>query len=298
MEETMPPILNGVFTALVTPFKGPNQDFAIDYDAFRALCKRQLSSGVQGLVPCGTTGETPTLTSEEWRRIITITVEEANGQVPVIAGCGTNNTRTTIENVKQAKELGADAALVVFPYYNKPNRAGHLAHVHAVCDVGLPVVLYHVPGRTGQRLSAELLEELCKIDGVIGLKEATGDVTLGLELCNRLSNTNVALLSGDDFTFATLITHGFHGVISVLSNPAPAQTVAWAVAASNGSSEDLSKYRTNLLPLVDFLFHQSNPLPCKALMNHMRLLESHARLPLVGLHHDEYSLPNGWEGLQ
>ena len=294
----MSPVLNGVFTALVTPFKGADQDFEVDYETFRTLCKRQLDSGVQGLVPCGTTGETPTLSHEEWRRVISIAVEEANGRVPVIAGCGTNNTRTTIENVTQAKELGADAALVVFPYYNKPNRDGHLAHVQAVCDVGLPVILYHVPGRTGQRLSADILEELCRVPGVIGLKEATGDVTLGLELCNRLADTNVSLLSGDDFTFATLMTHGFHGVISVLSNPAPAQTVAWATAASNGSASSLTTYRTELLPVVDFLFHQSNPLPCKSLMMHMGLLESHARLPLVSLQEGAYTLPNKWEKLQ
>lgn len=294
----MPPILNGVFTALVTPFKATNHDCIVDYETFRALCKRQLDRGVQGLVPCGTTGETPTLSNAEWQRVISIAVEEANGQVPVIAGCGTNNTRTTIDNIKQVKELGADAALVVFPYYNKPNRAGHLAHVQAVCDVGLPVVLYHVPGRTGQRLSADLLEELCRVPGVIGLKEATGDVALGLELCNRLHDTNVALLSGDDFTFAPLITHGFHGVISVLSNPAPEQTVAWATAASNGYTADLKTHRTNLLPLVEFLFHQSNPLPCKALMAAMGLLESRARLPLVGLAEGSYTLPANWRELR
>lgn len=290
--------LNGVFTALVTPFKGPENDFSVDYDAFRSLCKRQLKSGINGLVPCGTTGETPTLEHEEWQTLVSIAVEEANGKVPVIAGCGTNNTRTTVANVTEAKRLGADAALVVFPYYNKPNRVGHIAHVKAVCDVGLPVVLYHVPGRTGQRLDASLLEELCRIPGVVGLKEATGDVTLGLELCNRLADTTVSLLSGDDFTFATLMTHGFHGVISVLSNPAPAQTVAWAKAATTGTASDLVEHRTKLLPFVDFLFHQSNPLPCKSIMSDMGLLEAHARLPLVRLDKGTYTAPAGWEGLR
>ena len=151
-------------------------------------------------------------------------------------------------------------------------------------------------GAPDKRLSADILEELCRVPGVIGLKEATGDVTLGLELCNRLADTDVSL-SGDDFTFATLMTHGFHGVISVLSNPAPAQTVAWADAASNGSADALARL-FQLLPVVDFLFHQSNPLPCKSLMMQMGLLASHARLPLLALQEGAYTLPNQWEKLQ
>ena len=291
-------LLRGVFTALVTPFKSATEDFAVDVEAFRTLCKRQIESGVQGLVPCGTTGETPTLTNDEWAELISIAVEEANGHCPVIAGCGTNSTRSTVANVQQAKDLGANAALVVFPYYNKPNPSGHLAHVKAVCSVGLPVVLYHVPGRTGQRLSAELLETLCRVEGVIGLKEATGDVALGLDLCNRLADTTVSLLSGDDFTFATLMTHGFDGVISVVSNPAPAQTVAWSHDAINNNQEQLIAHRSQLLPVVEFLFQHSNPLPCKALMAQMNLLEPHARLPLMALDSDEITLPVDWETLQ
>lgn len=289
--------LHGVFTALITPFRDPSGDQAVDFETFRELCKRQLHAGVAGLVPCGTTGETPTLTNDEWEQLITIAVHEANGTVPVIAGCGTNNTRTTVQNVQRAKALGADAALVVFPYYNKPNPAGHLAHVKAVCDVGLPIVLYHVPGRTGQRLSADLLEQLCRIEGVVGLKEATGDVTLGLELCNRLSDTQISLLSGDDFTFASLVTHGFHGVISVISNPAPADTVSWYNDACTNATVNLQQHRQRLLPVVDFLFTHSNPLPCKALMTEMLLIENQARLPLVALNKDEYSLPLHWESL-
>ena len=191
--------------------------------------------------------ETPTLSNEEWRRVISIAVEEANGRVPVIAGCGTNNTRTTIENVTQAKELGADAALVVFPYYNKPNRDGHLAHVKAVCDVGLGQWFSIMCLDAPDNVCLPIYSKNCVVwMALLVSKEATGDVTLGLELCNRLADTNVSLLSGDDFTFAALMTHGFHGVISVLSNPAPAQTVAWATAASNGSAKSLTTYRTEL----------------------------------------------------
>lgn len=291
-------LLHGVYTALVTPFKSTSEEVVVDLEKFRTLCKRQLDSGVQGLVPCGTTGETPTLTNREWVQLISIAVEEANGRCPVIAGCGTNSTRSTVANVQQAKDLGADAALVVFPYYNKPNPSGHLAHVQAVCAVGLPVVLYHVPGRTGQRLSAELLETLCRVDGVVGLKEATGDVALGLDLCTRLADTNVSLLSGDDFTFATLVTHGFNGVISVVSNPAPSQTVAWYNDATENNRDQLIEHRNRLLPVVDFLFQHSNPLPCKILMAHMDLLENQARLPLVALTSKEVCLPKHWETLQ
>jgi 4-hydroxy-tetrahydrodipicolinate synthase len=290
--------LQGVFTALVTPFTQKDGQQIVDLETCRALARRQIDAGVAGLVPCGTTGETPALSHQEWRDVIQTVVQEADGAVPVIAGCGTNNTQSTIALVQEAKDLGADAALVVFPYYNKPNPAGHKAHVEAVCQVGLPVVLYHVPGRTGQRLNASLLAELCQIEGVIGLKEATGDVALGLDLCNRLAHTNVSLLSGDDFTFAPLMTHGFHGVISVLSNPAPSQTVAWATAATSGQGSTLCHHRTTLLPVVDFLFCQSNPLPCKALMTHMKLMENQARLPLMALNDTEYTLPTGWESLQ
>jgi len=271
--------LTGVFTALVTPFH--NGD--VDFDAFRMLCRRQINSGVAGLVPCGTTGETPTLTQTEWAQLITIAVQEANGKFPVIAGCGSNSTAVTVENIRQAKALGADAALVVFPYYNKPNPSGLLAHVKAACGEDLPIVLYHVPGRTGQRLGAAQLEELCRVPGVIALKEATGDVTLGQELVNRLLDSNVSLLSGDDFTFAALVAMGFDGVISVISNPAPALTAEWCAVANEGDIARLRELRTLLLPVVSTLFSSTNPLPCKAIMAQMGLLNNEARLPLQAI---------------
>ena len=269
--------LRGVYTALVTPFK----DDLVDLECFEKLCVRQINAGVAGLVPCGTTGETPALTTSEWKSVIETTVRISNGRVPVIAGCGTNATASTVSNIKMAKELGADAALVVFPYYNKPNRAGLKEHVRQACSAGLPVVLYHVPGRTGQRLNADILEELCRTPGVVGLKEATGDVTLGQELINRLADTSVSLLSGDDFTYAALVAMGFDGVISVLSNPEPEQAVAWCNAAQTGDIATLQQLRFELLPLVADLFAETNPIPCKKIMAKQGLLTYGVRLPLL-----------------
>jgi 4-hydroxy-tetrahydrodipicolinate synthase len=272
-----PPRLQGVFTALVTPFK----DNLVDIDCFVQLCTRQIDAGIAGLVPCGTTGETPALTAEEWELLIETTVRISNKRVPVIAGCGTNATASTVANIKRAQELGADAALVVFPYYNKPNRSGLVEHVRQACAVGLPIVLYHVPGRTGQRLTADVLEALCRTPGVVGLKEATGDVTLGQELINRLADTDVSLLSGDDFTYAALIAMGFDGAISVLSNPEPEQSVAWCTAAKNGDIATLQQLRFELLPMVFSLFAETNPIPCKKMMAKQGLLTYGVRLPLM-----------------
>ena len=269
--------ISGVCTALVTPFSNG----AVDLDSLQSLVERQIQAGIHGLVPCGTTGETPTLSHDEWAAVIRTTVEINHGRVPVIAGCGSNSTRQTVENIRAAKALGADAALVVFPYYNKPNAEGLQAHVNAACAEGLPIVLYHVPGRTGQRLSAAVLEQLCRTPGVVALKEATGDVTLGQDLCNRLSDTDVALLSGDDFTYAAAVAMGFAGVISVLSNPAPAQSVAWFEAARSGDIQNLRAYRQQLLPVVEALFASTNPIPCKGMMAGMGLLQNECRLPLI-----------------
>ena len=278
--------LEGVFTALVTPFDSEG----VDLECFRSLCHRQLRSGVSGLVPCGTTGETPTLNTHEWSALISCAVEvarlegELQGQYfPVIAGCGSNATSVTLDNLRAAKSVGADAALVVFPYYNKPNPEGHIKHIELCAQEGLPLVLYHVPGRTGQRLSVDLLAQLCRTKGVVAIKEATGDVALGQELLNALSDTDASLLSGDDFTYAALVAMGFSGVISVLSNPAPMMAVEWYQAARSGDTKLLRELRSSLIPLVGELFESTNPLPCKALMAEQNLLPNRARLPLVAI---------------
>jgi len=265
-------VLQGVHTALVTPFA----DGAIDLDTFEALCSRQIEAGINGLVPCGTTGETPTLDGGEWSSLIRTAVRVSDGRVPVIAGCGTNSTAQTVANIGEAKALGADAALVVFPYYNKPNPIGHRAHVEACCRLGLPVVLYHVPGRTGQRLSETQLAELCEVPGVIAVKEATGDVAYG----QRLIHAGIQVLSGDDASFPALMSIGAAGVISVISNLAPRMTIQLARAAADGDRTTMDQSNRRLQPVVDFLFSDTNPAPCKAAMAELGLCSNELRLPL------------------
>ncbi len=280
--------LEGVLTALVTPFL----DGAVDRETYRNLARRQVEAGVAGLVPCGTTGETPTLTEEEWADLVGIAVEAAGGRVPVVAGCGTNSTARTVATIGRARALGADAALVVFPYYNKPNPQGLRAHVEACARVGLPLVLYHVPGRTGQRLGLDQLAELANIPGVVALKEATGDVALGQHLLDR---TDRSILSGDDFTFAALVAMGAHGVISVLSNVAPRMTVRWYEAARDGDVATLRELRARLLPVVRFLFQGPNPVPVKAAMASLGLCANEVRLPLAPAAGPEPGLLDGLE---
>lgn len=267
----------GVHTALITPFR----DGELDRETAAALASRQVDAGVDGLVPCGTTGETPTLDADEWANTISIAVEAARSakrRVLVTAGCGTNSTRSTVANIQAAGALGADAALVVLPYYNKPNPNGLRAHVRAACEVGLPVVLYHVPGRTAQHVPVGLLAELANTPGVVAVKEATGDLRYGSDL---LESTKAAVLSGDDFTWLPLLAVGGHGVISVLSNPAPKLCVALSQAAARGDFAEAAKLHHALMPLTRYLFAEVNPVPCKAAMAAMGLCQNELRLPLA-----------------
>ncbi len=270
-------MLRGVHTALVTPFTPTGE---LDLPAFDRLAERQLEAGVAGLVVCGTTGETPTLTREEWEVLLRRTVDLVAGRVPVTAGCGTNQTRSTVAQATRARELGVDAALVVLPYYNKPNPAGHRAHMAAVAAAGLPVVAYHVPGRTGQRLPADLLAELVGTEGVVAVKEATGDVAYGSEL---VALTDRPVLSGDDFTFFPLMCVGAQGVISVVSNVDPVSTVALAEAAFDSDLKAGTQLHHFLMPLVRFLFSSSNPVPTKAALSALGLCHHQTRLPLAPL---------------
>jgi 4-hydroxy-tetrahydrodipicolinate synthase len=258
----------------VTPFDGD----AIDLVAFRRLVRRQIEGGVHGLVVSGTTGESPTLEAGEVAQLTRIALEESAGQVAVQVGVGTNNTRSTVAKVREAQQCGANAGLLVLPYYNKPDPDGLRAHVAAAAAPGLPLVVYHVPGRTGQRLSPELLGELCEIPGVVGCKEATGDLSYGQDLMLR---TAKPVLSGDDFTWLPLLSVGGTGVISVLSNVAPRDTVGVWDAWRAGETQLARARHQRLYPLVRWLFATTSPLPCKAALAALGLCAPGCRLPLT-----------------
>ncbi len=272
------PALRGVFTALVTPFTPTGE---IDREAFRTLVERQLAAGVHGLVPCGTTGETPAMTLEEWEWIVRTTVEVAGGKVPVVPGTGSNNTRQTIERTRRAKELGADAALVVTPYYNKPNPAGLAAHFRAVLDEGgLPVVFYNVPGRTGRNALPDEILALADHPGLAAVKEASGNLGQAMTLV-RERREGLAVLSGEDELTCAMVLMGADGVISVLSNVDPGGTVRMVEAALAGDVGRAREEHYRLLPLTRALFAETNPVPAKAALALLGLCGDGVRPPLA-----------------
>lgn len=267
--------MHGIHTALVTPFDARGE---VDVPAFERAVARQLAAGIHGLVPCGTTGETPTLSTEEQDLLVRSCLEQAGGRVPVTAGIGSNDTRGTVRRAEQVAALGAQAGLLVFPYYNKPNPEGLRAHVREVARVGLPLVLYHVPGRTGQLLPAPLVAELSSMPGVIALKEATGDLRYGGDVITR---TSTPVLSGDDFSFLGLMAQGAAGCISVVSNVDPVRTVGIHDAVVAGQLPRAQRLLNELWPLITFLFADSNPVPCKAALAALGLGRAEPRLPLA-----------------
>lgn len=269
--------LQGVLTALITPFKGDG----LDEEALRRLVAWQLEAGVHGLLACGTTGETPTLTADEYMRVVRVVVEAAGGRVPVLVGTGTNCTKTTIERTRVARDLGADAALVVAPYYNKPQQAGLVAHFEAVArEGGLPVVAYNVPGRTGVNITPETIVALSRLPGVIGVKEASGSTDPVREVV-RQAPSFFAVLSGDDGLALASFALGARGVISVASNIAPRQMVALWEAWAGGRTHEAAQTDRVLAPLYKALFLEPNPVPCKAAAQMLGLCSDFVRLPLV-----------------
>jgi 4-hydroxy-tetrahydrodipicolinate synthase len=270
--------LRGSMVALVTPFRNG----VIDEDALRALARWQIEKGTDGLVPCGTTGEGATLSAEEHFKVVRACAEEARGRVPVIAGCGTNDTRKTIENVQRAKEAGADHALVVTPYYNKPTPEGLFRHFEAVAKQGgLPVVLYNVPSRTSLDMLPDTIARCARVPGIVAVKEASGNVVRVAEILAASVPQDFAILAGDDmFTLPTLASGG-DGVISVVANIAPGDLAGLCDAFFAGDLPRAQQAHVKFARLVKAMFCETNPLPVKHALFRMGRIANELRLPLV-----------------
>ena len=272
--------MRGCATALVTPFKA---DGAIDEDPLRALVDRQITGGVRLLVPCGTTGESATMTEAEDQRVIAITVEVARGRARVIAGTGSNSTAAAIEYSQRACELGADAMLQVAPYYNKPTQEGLYTHFRAIAEAipATPIVLYNVPGRTSSNISAPTVLRLARdCENIVAIKEASGNLSQIMEILGERPE-NFCVLSGDDAVTLPLIALGAEGIVSVASNEIPDLMSRMTDLALEGKWAEARALHYRLLPLMEINFIESSPGPVKAAMAMMGLLEENFRLPLV-----------------
>lgn len=268
----------GCGTALVTPF---TRSGALDDAGVRRLARRQIDAGIHFLVPCGTTGETPTLTDDERLRIVEIIVEEAKGKVPVLAGAGGYNTHEVIETAQQMARTGADGILSVAPYYNKPTPEGLYQHYKAIAEaVPVPVIVYNVPGRTGVNVDVATITRLSAVPNIIGVKEASGNMTQMCEIC-RAVPADFLVLSGDDALTLPVMSVGGRGIISVASNEVPAEMSRMVEFAEAGDFASARKLHHDLLPLMQINFIESSPIPVKAAMAMMGLVEEVYRLPLV-----------------
>ena len=268
----------GVGTALITPFR---TDGSVDEAAVRRLARRQIDAGVHFLSPCGTTGEAPTLSHTEKLRVCQLVVEEAAGRVPVLAGAGGYNTRDVIELARELDGLGVSGLLSVTPYYNKPTQEGLYQHFKAIADsTPLPIVLYNVPGRTGINLSVDTVVRLSALRNIVGLKEASGSIVQMSEVVAAVSS-DFLLLSGDDSLGVAAMAVGGRGLISVASNAIPSEMVQVIELTERGDFPAARKLFSWLLPLLQVNFVESNPIPVKAAMAAMGLIEESYRLPLV-----------------
>jgi 4-hydroxy-tetrahydrodipicolinate synthase len=269
---------SGVFTALVTPFKNG----AIDWPSMKRLVRQQLDGGVNGFVISGTTAESPTLSLEEKQKIFSFVKQESGGAVPLVVGTGTNSTSESIHLTSEAAKWGADAALVVVPYYNKPPQRGLFQHFQKISECSsLPVILYNVPGRTITKLEAQTIVELSHLRGIIGIKDATGDVAFGAELV-RECPPDFMVSSGDDGTFLDLVAAGGQGVISVAAHLFPKEFSSWCRRARSG--ENVIHEFERIVELNNYLYVEANPIPVKMALHLMGIIDSpELRLPMVQL---------------
>jgi len=268
----------GCGTALVTPF---TRDGAVDEAAVRRLARRQIEAGIHFLVPCGTTGESPTMTDDERVRVVELVVEESAGRVPVLAGAGGYDTREVIHSARRMRRAGAEGILSVTPYYNKPTQEGLFQHYSAIAgEIDLPVVVYNVPGRTGCNVEVSTIVRLTAVANIVGVKEASGNVTQMCEICRAVPDPFI-VLSGDDALTLPVMAVGGRGIISVASNEVPAQMSRMVELAEQNDFAAARRLHAELLPLMQVNFIESSPIPVKSAMAAMGLIEEVYRLPLV-----------------
>src|ERR1700730_9672639 len=277
----------GCGTALVTPFR---QDGSIDDTALRHLVAWQVESGIDFLIPCGTTGETPTLSHEEWLQVIDITIEVAAGRVPIVAGATSNSTLDAVNKAREAAaRSGVNGVLTASPYYNKPTQEGQYRHFRAVAEaVDKPIILYNVPGRTGANIEPGTLARLAEVPNIVGVKEASGNINQMAEVCNLVPE-HFAVLSGDDAVTLPLIALGGTGIISVASNEIPREMADLTRAALSNDWETARRIHRKFLPLMQANFIESNPLPVKAVLAMMGKIEEVYRLPMLPMRRDTRS---------
>jgi 4-hydroxy-tetrahydrodipicolinate synthase len=272
-------MFSGAFTALVTPFRNGQ----VDVEALEGMAEFQIQNGIHGLVPCGTTGETPAMSEEEDRLVIGTVVRIANGRVPVIAGTGSNSTNMAIKYTRMAEEVGADGSLQVSPYYNKPTQEGLYRHFAAVAEsTDLPIILYNIPGRTSVTIDAETTARLAEIPNIVGTKEATLSMNMAMDVMS-LCGEDFDVLSGDDPVTLPLMSLGGRGVISVASNVAPAAVSDMVNALLEGDWERGRELHYELLPLFRALFVETNPIPVKTAASILGLCSDEMRLPMIPL---------------
>ncbi|MEW5814731.1 MAG: 4-hydroxy-tetrahydrodipicolinate synthase [Spirochaetota bacterium] len=270
----------GVYTALVTPF---HKDGSVDEDALRELVDFQIAEGITGLVPMGTTGESPTLSQGEHIRVIEIVIDQVQGRVPVIAGSGSNCTQEAIEMTTQAMECGADASLQVAPYYNKPSQEGFYQHFTTIADtVDIPIIVYNIPGRTGKNIENSTMLKLAQHKNIVGVKEASGDINQMMDLIQKKPH-DFAVLSGDDNMTLPLLALGGKGVISVASNIIPKHMLELVKTALSGDIAKAREMHYKLLPFFKGIFIDTNPIPIKYAMSKKKMLKEYYRLPLCSM---------------
>ncbi|HEX2226627.1 MAG TPA: 4-hydroxy-tetrahydrodipicolinate synthase [Candidatus Binatia bacterium] len=270
-------MFTGSMVALVTPFK----DGKVDWQSLESLIEFHIESGTHGIVPCGTTGESATLSHEEHDAVIKAVVKNVNKRVPVIAGTGSNSTAEGVRLTRGAEKSGADGALMISPYYNRPTQEGIYQHYRKVAsEVGIPIIVYNIPGRTGSKIEPETLARMADIKNIAGVKEATGSVDQAIDVM-RLCGDRLAVYSGEDSLVFSLMALGGKGVISTVANIAPRQTAQLTEACLNGNWEKARQLQFELIPLIRSLFIETNPIPVKTALSLMGKCSSELRLPLT-----------------